>query len=279
MSTERDVKEILGAEKIDGNNLDRFSGQDTRLDSTVKVEPQDYYSTFQAVLTGLSLQIREFQYPIHVNNKTRFRRSGMNPNRFEEYKERTLHLAKNRLMTLAKANFEGESKFLTLTFRDDPTFDINDLKTCKQKLRLFLRRLRKRYPKVKYIAVAEYQKRGAVHFHMLCDLPRIPKDDLAELWGHGFIDIRGIKANNPNIGGYLAKYLTKQLRKGEQRVITSRHLYRPEKFYGEKAMKLVSLISRLGLEPAFKNQYWTTRNGQVKFYEYNLPKSIKRKQL
>ncbi len=248
-----------------------------RLDSTVKVEPQDFHSQYQAVLTGNILEIRDFQYPVHVNKKALFRRSGMNPSRHEEYKERTLHLAKNRLMILAKANFQGNSKFLTLTFRDDPTFDITDIKTCNKKLRLFLRRLRKRFPQVKYIAVAEYQKRGAVHYHMLCDLPVIPKDALAELWGHGFIDIRGIMANNPKIGGYLAKYLTKQLYKGEQRIITSRNLIRSKKYYGEQANKLVHLVSITNLDPEFQNEYWTARNGNVIFREYNLSKVIKKK--
>ena len=59
-----------------------------------------------------------------------------------------------------------------------------------------------------YCWVAELQKRGAVHFHVVIWMPRgyrLPKPDKRGWWPHGMTKIEG--ARNPV--GYLAKYVSK----------------------------------------------------------------------
>jgi len=71
---------------------------------------------------------------------------------------------------------------------------------------------------IRYITVAEYQKRGAVHFHAF--IWGLPTDTVeterftrvcAKLWGHGFVDIKHTDGNE-KLAGYLAKYMTKMFR-------------------------------------------------------------------
>ena len=59
--------------------------------------------------------------------------------------------------------------------------------------------------KIKYLAVIEFQERGAVHYHVLSDIPYIPQKELQDIWGHGFVYINAVK-HVDNIGAYIVKY-------------------------------------------------------------------------
>jgi len=59
------------------------------------------------------------------------------------------------------------SKFYTLTFADN----ITDVKFANKHFNKFIMRMEYHYGKFKYIAVIEFQERGAVHYHFLCNLP------------------------------------------------------------------------------------------------------------
>ena len=61
---------------------------------------------------------------------------------------------------------------------------------------------------VPYVWVAELQKRGAVHYHVIAWLPSrvmMPKPDKRGWWGHGMSQV--IRARNAI--GYLTKYVSK----------------------------------------------------------------------
>jgi hypothetical protein len=67
------------------------------------------------------------------------------------------------------------------------------------------------YHHVEYIVVAEPQKRGAWHCHLLYmyeqDAPYVPNDKLREIWRHGFVSIKKLDTVD-NVGAYLTAYLT-----------------------------------------------------------------------
>lgn len=57
----------------------------------------------------------------------------------------------------------------------------------------FIQRLKYKFGKdIKYLAVIEFQQRGAVHYHVLSDIPYIKQDELQDLWGQGFVFINAI---------------------------------------------------------------------------------------
>lgn len=60
----------------------------------------------------------------------------------------------------------------------------------------------------KYLAVIEFQERGAIHYHIICNLPYVPHKELQELWGNGIVWINCIQ-NADNVGAYVVKYMTK----------------------------------------------------------------------
>jgi hypothetical protein len=120
---------------------------------------------------------------------------------------------------------------LTLTYPEK----FPDIKTSKNDFHLFLKRLNHHFPShsyempptpsavgpsimrstqsitgLKYVAVPEFQKRGAPHFHtMFFNLPYIHFSDLTELWGNGSIDVKRVDGVR-ELGSYMVKnYLVK----------------------------------------------------------------------
>lgn len=105
---------------------------------------------------------------------------------------------------LALANFSREDLFVTLTFGENVT----DVGEANRAFKLFMQRLRYRYGDFRYLAVVEFQERGAVHYHMLLSLRYIPHSDLERIWGQGFVWLKSIK-HVDNVGAYLVKYMVK----------------------------------------------------------------------
>lgn len=100
------------------------------------------------------------------------------------------------------------NKFFTLTFAENLT----DIKIANWCFKKFIQRCARLFPDFQYIAVPEFQERGAVHFHLLCNLPYIDGQEgleaLRKLWSHGWIDLKQIELIN-NVGAYLSHYMGK----------------------------------------------------------------------
>lgn len=123
-------------------------------------------------------------------------------------REKTLNRARADVRRKANANPEL-NKFFTLTFKDN----ITDLKVANYMFHKFTLRMnyylkKLGYSKFLYLAVVEFQKRGAVHYHLLCNLPYITAKELEKIWGNGFVKINKID-NVDNVGAYITKYMTK----------------------------------------------------------------------
>lgn len=122
-------------------------------------------------------------------------------------RKKCMQRAKTRVRNLANANPQL-NKFFTLTFGENLT----DLKAGNKIFNNFVKRVN-RYldkihkPHMEYIAVVEFQERGAIHYHLLCNLPYIKKNELTSIWGQGHIKINRIN-NIDNVGAYVTKYMT-----------------------------------------------------------------------
>jgi len=95
----------------------------------------------------------------------------------------------------------------------------------------FIKRLKRIYPQLKYLAVPEFQKNkdyygnekiggGNIHYHLLCnyplpnfentlDLQKFERDFQYNIWQDGFVTFRQIDFVD-NVGAYVCKYLGKQ---------------------------------------------------------------------
>lgn len=115
-----------------------------------------------------------------------------------------------KLRALINNNFEGTQNELaiTLTYAENMT----DHEKLHRDFKAFYKRLCRRYGKLEYLNVVEPQARGAWHCHVLLKSPDkgtplfIPADDLAQIWGHGFVKVRRMESVT-NLGAYLSAYL------------------------------------------------------------------------
>jgi len=134
--------------------------------------------------------------------------------------------------------------FITFTF----TENIKELKTANALFSKFTKRLNyqvfgAKTARLKYLAVPEFQKRGAVHYHVIYfNLPFIKNvyDFIKTTWGNSenYPVVKTIKNLN-HLTSYVSKYFTKSGEDsryfGEKRFFTSRGLFRPETYRHETA--------------------------------------------
>lgn len=191
----------------------------------------------KVIQSGYTVEIWEYDKistasrRIHTRKKKRVRKL---------IRPRSAYAARQRrsnFQRLVQVNLDtlGAPSLLTLTMRH-----IKPLKACWYLFRKFILRLKYRFPDLAYVCVPEFQKRGAVHFHVLIwGIPSgyVDKERsnryIANLWRQGFIDL--IHTNGkPALSGYLGKYLSKTFldpRTRDQRCYTcSRNVERPATF-------------------------------------------------
>lgn len=87
-------------------------------------------------------------------------------NRKAERRSQTIRDARNRCRRLALMNFSENDTFMTLTFAEN----IQDITYADNEFKKFMKRFNYKYKrKSKFLAVREFQKRGAIHYHLLID--------------------------------------------------------------------------------------------------------------
>lgn len=194
----------------------------------------------------------------------------------KNYKQQSIK-RRNNVRRLTCANFNDGDKFFTLTFAKNET----DIRKCNKELKKFVKRLKYNYnlENFKYLAVIEFQERGAIHYHMICNLPYIKQEKLQELWGHGFVWINQIK-NVDNVGAYIVKYMNKDLSdvrlQGEKAYLYSRNLKKPLEitntknenrdlflFYNNMVEKKIKNIA-----PSYESEYENEFLGKTKYRQY-----------
>lgn len=178
--------------------------------------------------------------------------------------------ARNELRRLALANFSNKSKFITLTFKENMT----DLVESNKLFKAFIRVLRKKQADLKYIAVIEFQKRGAIHYHVLCNLKYVRAKTLEEMWGQGFIKINRID-HVDNIGAYVIKYMTKEDADsrlvGKKMYQTSQKLERPKELVGKQAEYLYEQMLKEKRKKVYSSSYENKQTfNKITYEEYNL---------
>lgn len=155
---------------------------------------------------------------------------------YEKLKRLQRHYENTRwdIARLIDCNFDGRTKFLTLTFKEN----IKDIDVSNTEFTNFIRRLNynlygTKKSVLKYIAVWEKQKRGAIHYHIiLFDIPFIKTKKIEEIWGNGFIKINKIDVDSKeNRGRYISKYFSKSVDEKDYKkksFFKSRNLKKPK---------------------------------------------------
>lgn len=119
-------------------------------------------------------------------------------------------------LVLANLSESAFPVFASLTYAEN----MQDSRRATKDFNTFARDIRLQFGKaIKYIAIQERQKRGAIHFHALIwGLPTWvvngERDSrmVASIWGHGFTDL--VKTDGDvRLGSYMVKYLAKNFLK------------------------------------------------------------------
>jgi len=185
--------------------------------------------------------------------------------------------ARSAFARLVIANLSGKENPLFVTFtyaRNQKSLDIGyaDFNYC-------IKNLRKAYGKVfSYIAVPEFQRRGAVHFHTLFwSLPSTQllqerqsynlSPELSKHWRYGFVYLKATDGNE-KLGYYLSKYMAKAFQdknlSGHKSYVCSRNVLRP--IVGSGFENSAFVLDAWGVDnyPFKTSQYMTQYLGQAK---------------
>ena len=126
----------------------------------------------------------------------------------------SLRKSMQHIRALINTNVTNSSyvRWITLTYGENMTDHVRLYHDYEKFWKRFLYYCKKNgFEKPEYISVVEPQGRGAWHIHGLflwtSKAPYIPNKVLADLWGHGFVNIKEPK-NCDNLGAYFTAYLT-----------------------------------------------------------------------
>lgn len=209
----------------------------------------------------------------------------------EENRDKSLSRARKIVMRTINSNSDL-NKFLTLTFEENVT----DLDYANSEFKKWIKRVnyhcfKTKKSVMKYVAVIEFQKRGAVHYHILCNLPYIDVNEFQKIWGHGFIKLNKIKGDKrrfgssecDNVGAYVCKYMTKdnddKRLVGRKSYLMSRNLNKPEVIYvdiNEKDLLAQvygfddSITAYAHKSSHLSSTYYNDYTGMVVYNQYNL---------
>lgn len=145
------------------------------------------------------------------------------------------------LVDLSLNNVSLWKTFITLTFKEN----ITDLDYANKEFNKFIKRVRYIKNDFSYLAVPEFQKRGAVHYHLLTnldpniDIDIIPKqenkDSMYDVvsWKHGFTSVFDLKLTDDkfSVSAYMSKYFFKEIDNrlfGRRKILYSSNLEKPK---------------------------------------------------
>lgn len=216
--------------------------------------------------------------------------------RAEENRKTSSHRAREKVRRLINANFSDlkHTKFTTHTFRDGVLENVWDVSEANPLWKKFVMRLKhwlkKNYKtdfQLKYVTVIEFQDkngRGAVHYHMISNLPYIDQDILQGIWKHGWVGINSLQGKYresgkdvDNVGAYVVKYMTKNAQdprlRGQKSYLCSKGLHQPTTFRGDTAELVAESIGIETLEKVFTSEYESEHHGKITYTEYNIKRS------
>lgn len=219
----------------------------------------------------------------NIDNNYLFKKENIkrkNEKQYIEYKN--INRSKFNLQRLVKANEKEFKTFITLTFEEN----IRDIEVANKKFRYWRDSMQRAYKSFKYVCVPEFQKRGAVHYHLLTNLEIEKNTDLiipqkgkknqydVKYWNYGFSSVFDLK--NMNVVGYISKYMTKDIDNrlfGKKRYFNSKDLIMPKEYYincenDEEFNYILDIINNY--EEVYSNGYLDINKEVVHFKEYKI---------
>lgn len=245
--------------------------------------------TYKIVKCGDYLQV--YYYPnsrqhqsvekLDIDNLSKKKSRGVD-NTKKEIEHRNLIRTKLNCQRLAKSNAKEWKTFITLTYKEN----MQDVLKAKTDLNFFVKNIKKVKKDFKYIAIPEFQKRGAIHFHLLTNLSL--QDDYiitkqkdndkyydVKYWNKGYTSVEVMTSDVKKIVGYISKYMTKddcdERLFNFKRFTSSQNLIKPQTEFISMRDKtsrkyLISLLK--DKECIYDDTYLDVFDNDVQFSEY-----------
>lgn len=190
---------------------------DSRLITRVRLEKYSY----KIIKCGDYLQVYYYKNPRERQNVEKLdtntlHRGSVSSREVKHIEDRNIIRTKLNCQRLAKANAKDWKSFITLTYAEN----MEDVAKSKKDLEYFVKNIKKVKKDFKYIAIPEFQKRGAIHFHLLTNLSLQDNNIITKqknnnkyydvkYWNKGFTSYEDISGDVKKIVGYISKYMTK----------------------------------------------------------------------
>lgn len=235
-------------------------------------------SKTRLVVSGNNYELYTYEYPYLYNlPPAKATIESLNSARNEERRNDNLAKARQtirRTIDCNKEQYGQKTKFITYTFAKN----IKTLEEAHEEWGLFCKRANYRWGSLRYLAVVEFQKRGAVHYHVLYfNLPYIKnaKREVAKTWGKGFINIKTI-GHVENIGAYVCKYLQKEIIDkrlvGRKAFFCSRGLMRPEEYRDPE--RIAEMLGTGIIESRAVEEYQSSCYGKIIYQQGTINRKI-----
>lgn len=199
-----------------------------------------------------------------------------NVNELKKIEKRNINRSKLECQRIAKANIETWETFITLTFEEN----ITDINIANKKLNSFFTIIRKKKKDFKYLCIPEFQKRGAVHFHLLTNISINDNNIIyaqndneyfkhIKYWNNGFTSVETLKGDPKKVIGYISKYMTKDIDDrlfSKRRYYSSTNLNKPKTYYIDLSCNLHKNFFNNLLENkkvSYKNTYYNPYNNDT----------------
>lgn len=177
-------------------------------------------------------------------------------NKLRTIEEKNIIRTKLQFQRLIKTNEDCFKTFITLTFEEN----LKDVKKANKNFRIWRTKVKSKYKEFSYVCVPEFQKRGAVHYHLLTNLDIKKNSDLivpqndkksqydVKYWKYGYSSVFSVK--DINVVGYMTKYMTKE--------IDSR-LFGKRRYFYSQSLKTPCIV--------YLNEFDQQDNNQLSFVE------------
>lgn len=224
---------------FDRSEVVRYYDSRLTLYSDGKLVIRDYDSAIQKYDSGIEEYVSDDIYTSAMLPSVSTHSSKKEYDKYGSCRVDNLSRSRKLVIDLAYENQKIWKSFLTLTFAEN-VMDIDFANKC---FNSWLTLIRRYYPDFAYLCVPEFQKRGAVHYHLLSNLEvggvllpvQNAKKNMYDVkyWSYGFTSAFDLKLADDrfNVSLYVCKYLYKDIDDrlfSRKKVMHSRNLQLPK---------------------------------------------------
>ena len=223
----------------DRSEVVRYYDSRLTLYSDGKLIIRDYDSAIQKYVSGIEEYVSDDIYSGAMLPSVSTHSSKKEYDKYGSCRVDNLSRSRKLVIDLAYENQKIWKSFLTLTFSEN----IKDIDYANKCFNCWLTSIRQLFSDFAYLCVPEFQKRGAVHYHLLTNL--VVGSDLLPLqnakknmydvkyWKYGFTSAFDLKLADDrfNVSLYVCKYLYKDIDDrlfSRKKVMHSRNLNLPK---------------------------------------------------